>query len=207
MSFRGFPREAVAFYAGLEADNSKAYWQAHKATYDAAVREPMEALLAEVEAEFGRGSLFRPYRDTRFSHDKSPYKTQAGAAVGERRDAVYYVQLSADGLMVAAGAHDMAPDQVARYRDAVGPELEAMVASLEKQRYEIGGESLKTVPRGFPKDHPQARLLRHRSLYAWRDFGTPGWLHTRKALDRVVATWRELAPLDAWLAAHVGPPG
>jgi uncharacterized protein (DUF2461 family) len=70
--FTGFPREALAFFAGLEADNSKAYWQANTATYDEAVRGPMEALLAEVAAEFGRGSVFRPYRDTRFSHDESP---------------------------------------------------------------------------------------------------------------------------------------
>ena len=200
MTFTGFPKEAVAFFAGLEADNSKTYWQANKATYDERVRGPMDELLAAVEAEFGAGSVFRPYRDTRFSNDKTPYKTHIGALAGP-----WYVQLSADGLMAAGGKYQLEPDQVERYREAVGPELESLVAGLEKQKYQVGGEALKTAPRGYPKDHPQARLLRHRSLYAWKDFGMPGWLHTAKALDRVVATWRDLAPLNAWLADHVGP--
>lgn len=197
MTFKGFPKEAVDFFARLEADNSKTFWQANKPVYEEHVRAPMEQLLAEVEGEFGPGSIFRPYRDTRFSADKTPYKTHIGALAGP-----WYVQLSADGLMAAGGMYTMEPPQVERFRHAVGPELDAVVAGIEKG-YKIGGEALKTAPRGFPKDHPQARLLRHRSLYAWKEFGTPGWLHTRKALDRVVTTWRDLAPLREWLDAHV----
>src|SRR5947208_7921849 len=97
--FRGFPAEAIEFYEGLEADNSKSYWTAHKQMYDDAVRAPMQALLETLEPEFGAGSIFRPYRDVRFSRDKSPYKTHIGAAVGELRGSVYYVQLSSEGLL------------------------------------------------------------------------------------------------------------
>src|ERR1051325_11884594 len=75
MAFRGWPAEALEFYEGLEADNSKTYWTAHKTVYDEKVHAPMLALLAELEPEFGAGKIFRPYRDVRFSADKSPYKT------------------------------------------------------------------------------------------------------------------------------------
>ena len=81
MAFSGWPAEAIEFYEGLAADNSKHYWQAHKAVYDELVHQPMTELLAELEAEFGAGKIFRPYRDIRFSRDKSPYKTAIGATL------------------------------------------------------------------------------------------------------------------------------
>src|SRR4026207_302168 len=93
MTFRGWPVEAIEFFEGLEADNSKSYWQRNKEVYDSTVRAPMEELLAELEPEFGEARIFRPYRDVRFSADKSPYKTNMAATLGEG-----YVSLSADGL-------------------------------------------------------------------------------------------------------------
>ena len=114
MTFRGWPVEAVEFFEGLEADNSKTYWQQNKEVYDSMVRAPMEELLAEIEPEFGKGRIFRPYRDIRFSSDKSPYKTNIGATVGDG-----YVQLTADGLGAGSGMWEMAPDQLDRYREAV----------------------------------------------------------------------------------------
>ena len=69
VTFRGWPSEALEFYEGLTADNSKTYWTAHKAVYESQVLAPMEALLVELEAEFGAGKIFRPYRDVRFSAD------------------------------------------------------------------------------------------------------------------------------------------
>ncbi len=82
MAFRGWPVEALEFFEGLEVENSKAYWQRNKAVYESAVRAPMEALLAELAPDFGEGRIFRPYRDVRFSSDKSPYKTNIGAMIG-----------------------------------------------------------------------------------------------------------------------------
>src|SRR5262245_57335870 len=91
MAFQGWPTEAVTFFEGIEADNTKAYWQAHKAVYEECVRAPMEALLGELEDDFGPGRVFRPYRDTRFSTDKTPYKLNCAAHL---RDG--YVSFSAD---------------------------------------------------------------------------------------------------------------
>ena len=77
MAFRGWPIEAVEFYEGLEADNSKVYWQEHKAVYERQVKAPMEELLAELADEFGEGKLFRPYRDVRFSAERRPTRPPA----------------------------------------------------------------------------------------------------------------------------------
>lgn len=70
MTFTGFPEQALVFYEGLRADNSKAYWTDHKGVYDSCVKAPMEALIASLEGGFGRAKFFRPYRDVRFSKDK-----------------------------------------------------------------------------------------------------------------------------------------
>ena len=107
MTFRGWPEEALDFYDGLEADNSRTYWLAHKQTYEKCVLEPMTELLAELEPEHGESKIFRPYRDVRFSKDKSPYKTAIGAVIGDG-----YIQLSARGLAVGNGMYSMAPDQL-----------------------------------------------------------------------------------------------
>src|SRR6185369_7233581 len=154
MGFRGWPTEALDFYEGLEADNSKTYWVDHKAVYNDKVLAPMVALLAELEAEFGATKVFRPYRDVRFSADKSPYKTSVAATIGGDS----YVQLTARGLMAGRGNWMMAPDQLTRFRQAVaddasGAPLQTLVAKLRKTGVDIGGhDELKTVPRGYPRD-------------------------------------------------------
>ena len=210
MPFQGFPPEALDFGAGLEADNSKTYWTAQRDIYEACVRHPMEAL-AEECAEFGSFKIFRPYRDVRFSRDKSPYKTHMGAVTEGEGGSLYYVQLSATGLFAASGYYVMAPDQLERYRAAVaddrtGEEVEALVAELDEAGYDVSAhETLKTAPRGYPRDHPRAALLRRKGLIAGKEFPVARWLHTRAARDRVVKVWTDAAPLCAWLDRHVGP--
>jgi uncharacterized protein (TIGR02453 family) len=205
VSFPGFGEDAVEFYDGLLADNSKAYWSDRKAVYEGHVRGPMQALLAALEPEFGAGKIFRPYRDVRFAKDKSPYKTACGATAGP-----YYVQVSAAGLMVAGGYYQMTGDQVARFRAAVdderrGTDLAARLAALEAAGLTVDGERLKSRPRGVDPQHPRLELLRHKSLYAWRSWPPDDVLHEPAVLDRVAATWRTLTPLQEWLADHVGP--
>jgi uncharacterized protein (TIGR02453 family) len=206
MAFRGWPVEALEFFEGLEADNSKTYWHQHKDRYEELVRAPMEELIEELAPEFGEGRIFRPYRDIRFSVDKSPYKTNIAANLGEG-----YVQLSADGLGVGSGMWHMAPDQLGRYREAVsedkpGAALESIVAEAKAAGLTITGhETLKTAPKGYPKDHPRIELLRQKGLIAWREWPPEAWLGTRRAKDRVVKFLRHSKPLNAWLNSHVGP--
>jgi uncharacterized protein (TIGR02453 family) len=209
MTFRGWPAEAIELFEGLEADNSKSFWQAHLDLYERCVRAPTEELLGELEAEFGAGRLFRPYRDVRFSKDKSPYKTNIAAAIGPWG----YLTLSAHGLGVGSGMHQMAADQLERFRRAVdaapsGEELAAIVRGIGEQGYQCGAhDPLKTAPRGYPKDHPRIELLKGKGLTVWRSWPPGPWLGTRRAKDRVVAVLRASRPLDEWLSAHVGEAG
>jgi uncharacterized protein (TIGR02453 family) len=211
MAFRGFPAEAITFYEGLEADNSKGYWTANKDLYERAVKEPMEALCAELGDEFGPLRLFRPYRDVRFSKDKAPYKTAAAAAGESEGGAVYYVQLSSAGLFVGSGCYHMAPDQLARFRAAVddertGAEVERITAELEQAKFDMAAhDELKGAPRGYAKDHPRVELLRRKGLMASRQFPVSSWMHTKKAAAKLRETWAGVQPLCSWLDTHVGP--
>jgi len=206
-TFRGWPAEALEFFDGLEDENTKAFWQRHKQDYETLVRAPMEALLADLAPKFGEGRIFRPYRDVRFSRDKTPYKTHIGAMVGGHR----YVQLSSNGLAAGSGMWEMAPDQLERYRSAVGDDkagrkLEQIVTAARGAGLDVAARGeLKTAPRGYPSDHPRIDLLRHKGLTAWREWPVAAWLGTRKAEDRLVEFFTQSKPLKAWLDANVGP--
>jgi uncharacterized protein (TIGR02453 family) len=205
MSFTGWPAEALDFYEGLEADNSKAYWTAHKAIYDEKVLGPMSELLEELAPEFGDAKIFRPYRDVRFSKDKSPYKTSISAVIGDG-----YLQLSAQGLAAGSGMYMMAPDQLDRYRQAVasdeaGTELERVIAAVEGREVAVHGHDvLKTAPRGYPADHPRIVLLRYKGVVAWKEWPVEPWLGTPAAKQRVAEFLTASMPLSVWLEANVG---
>jgi uncharacterized protein (TIGR02453 family) len=204
VAFRGWPVEAVEFYEGLLADNSKTYWTANKTTYDERVRAPMVDLLAELEPAYGPGKIFRPYRDVRFSTDKTPYKTHLGALL----ESGGYVQLSVDGLAAGRGAFHPEPDRLRRLRAAIadessGAELAALVKALEGKGIGlISREELRTVPRGFDRDHPRADLLRRKGLAAWQEWPVGAWLGTAKAKDRVLGFFEATQPLQDWLNHH-----
>jgi uncharacterized protein (TIGR02453 family) len=207
MAFRGWPIEALDFFEGLEADNSKTYWLANKAVYDEKVYGPMAALVAELEPEFGTGKIFRPYRDVRFSADKSPYKTNIGAVLADGG----YIQIDAKGLGAGSGMYVMARDQLARYRQAVdgdasGRALEAIIAKLARAKITATGhDRLVRVPRGYPADHPRAELLKHKGIVAWRQWPVEPWLGTPAAKRKLIEFLRAARPLDAWLEDQVGP--
>jgi len=206
MAFRGWPAEALEFFEGLEADNTKAYWQEHKAVYETAVRPPMEQLLTELAPDWGDGRIHRPYRDIRFSADKSPYRTHIAAMVPSG-----YIQLSATGLGVGSGMWEMAPDQLERYRQAVddeeiGKALADIVATLRSGGVDVSAhETLKSAPKGYPKDHPRIDLLRHKGLITWKQWPVGAWLGTSKAKQRVVDFLHASQPLNQWLEKRVGP--
>jgi uncharacterized protein (TIGR02453 family) len=210
VSFEGFPDEGLVFYEGLEADNTKTYWTRHKHVYDAHVKAPLLAMLEELAPEFGTAKVFRPYRDVRFSNDKTPYKTHQGAVIHpEGRAGAWYVQVSADGLRVAGGCWRLESDQVARYRRAVadavqGPRLQAEVDRLAAAGWSIDGESLTRVPAGHDADAPRMDLLKRKALHAGRGWEPADWLHTSRALEEVHAAWRDLVPLNAWVDDNIG---
>ena len=200
--FTGFSTAALDFYDDLELDNSRTFWAAHKEIYQSDVREPMEALLAEL-SEFGPAKIFRPYRDVRFSRDKTPYKTHQGAFVAIAPATGWYVQLGAPGVRVAAGFYHADPERLARYRRAVvddvhGPELEKLITKLRRGRWEVGGDRLKTSPRGYDAEHPRIELLRHRSLTVSKDYGFEPLIHSRELVAQIRKDWKRASPLVHW---------
>jgi uncharacterized protein (TIGR02453 family) len=210
VTFQGFPDDGLVFYEGLEADNSKTFWTRHKPDYEAHVRGPLQALLDELAPEFGVAKVFRPYRDVRFSNDKTPYKTHQGAVIHPAgRAGAWYVQVSADGLRVSGGCWRLESDQVTRYRRAVaddvqGPRLQAEVDRLRAGGWTIAGDRLVRVPTGYDAAAPRLELLKHKALHASRSWEPAEWLDSRRALDEVRGAWRALSALNAWLDDNVG---
>lgn len=207
MTFTGFPAAALDFYDDLEIDNSKGFWDAHKSQYTEAVLAPMRALTTALEPEFGSAKIFRPYRDVRFSRNKTPYKTHQGAFVHKADETGYYIEISARGVRIGAGFYHASPDRLAGYREAVladgsGRQLSGIVKKLVAAGFDIGGDRLKTRPRGVDPDHPRLELLRHRSLFAGRMPGFDPVIHSSDLVEVVRSDWRTLRPLVDWVVRH-----
>jgi uncharacterized protein (TIGR02453 family) len=205
-TFTGWKGDFRGFFLGLRANNTKAYFEAHRRQYEDEVKAPLVALLADLEAEFGPAHrISRPHRDIRFSADKSPYKLNIYADC-ERGG---YVALDAEGLVAAGGRYMVDAEQLQRLRQAVGDDrsgrqIAGIVAELREKGYDVEGQELKRVPSPWPQDHPRADLLKHKRLIYWKRWPVGPWIATAKAKDRVAQTWRDGAALEAWCRKHVG---
>jgi uncharacterized protein (TIGR02453 family) len=208
--FQGFGPQAVAWFEGLEADNSRDYFERTRDAWEREVRGPLVALLTEAAAEEGTVKLFRQNRDIRFSKDKAPYKTTAyGVVLRPGTEAGWYAEMSSRGLFVGTGYYQMAQDQLQRFRAAVdkdssGPMLTRLAEAAGGAGVRIGGEAVATAPRGFAKDHPRIRFLRLKDLIVGRQFGPGPLLQQHRILDEARKVWGMAAPLCAWLDKHVG---
>jgi len=206
-AFTGFPTAALDFYDDLEVDNTRSFWAAHKDVYDAAVKAPMAALVASLEEEFGTAKVFRPYRDVRFAKDKTPYKTHQGAFVPSGPSTGWYVEVAAPGVRVGAGFYAADAPHLAAVRDGIadatdGPELERILAAMAVDGWVLGGETLKTSPRGYDAEHPRIGLLRHKSMTLGKTYGFEPVIDTPELVDRVRADWRAARPFVDWVSAH-----
>ena len=209
----GFSTRATRFFADLEDDNSREFWLAHADVYEHEVKAPMTALLETLPEKYQPFRMFRMNRDLRFTRDKSPYKTAQGA-ISEAEGSDHYLHLDSAGLLVAAGAYAMEPDQLERYRAAVDDErrgraLERIVADLERQEVEtedVGMPALKTAPRGYARDHPRIHLLRQKGVVGWRTLSGAELADGDRVRNFVVDTFAACEPLVDWLARHVGAP-
>ncbi len=207
MEFTGFPVAALDFYDDLEVDNTKSYWEKHKDVYAECVKAPMTALTDALAKEFGDAKIFRPYRDVRFAKDKTPYKTHQGAFVRVADATGWYVEVSPRGIRTGGGWYHAEAPRLAALRAAIahdtyGAELARIVKSVERKGFEVGGDVLKTTPRGYDKDHPRIDLLRHKSMIGMRVIGFEPVIHTAELLDLVRKDWRATRPLVEWAERH-----
>ena len=205
--FAGFPVAALDFYDDLEMDNTKAFWNAHKDVYESAVKAPMTALMRALEPEFGTAKIFRPYRDVRFAKDKTPYKNHQGAFVASGPATGWYVQVGAPGVRVGVGFYEASSSRLTAIRDAIadekrGRQLQRILTKLIRQGWELGGETLKTAPRGYEADHPRIDLLRHKSMTLGKSYGFEPLIHTPDLLEAVRTDWRAATPFVRWVTAN-----
>jgi uncharacterized protein (TIGR02453 family) len=207
-AFGGFPVQAVDFLRELEGNNDRDWFKANRTRYDEYLLTPARAL-AEDLADLGNPHLFRPWNDTRF-RPGPPLKEHIGLAIGYEGAGGFYVELSLDGLLVAAGLHNPAPDQVDRLRRAVDAPRSAAgltkaLAQARRAGLELGEADLVRTPRGYAPDHPRAELLRRRRVTVARRHRLAQWVHRPQAGRRIRAELEASAPLVRWLREHVGP--
>ena len=204
----GFTATAVAFFSELEADNTREHWQTTRGVYDDLLRPTFDALLAALG---GNWRVYRPHNDTRFA--RLPYKTFLGA-VTEGPDGVgAFVRVGAQGLLVGTGMPQPAADQLARLRAAIAEDdsgqasVEAMSLVSATDAHVHGGRwtPLTRTPRGWPANHPRATWLRWKGVEVTHRPGSPDWLDSAEAPQRIRRLFQLGAPLHRWLAAHVGP--
>lgn len=207
VAFTGIPEAAFDFYDDLEVDNSKTFWNEHRHTYDEAVRAPMQALADALEDQFGAAKLFRPNRDVRFSADKSPYKTNQGLFIAVGTATGWYLEVSAAGVLAAAGCYHADPAALKAIRAGIdspdGAQLQRMLDDFVAHGWQLGGDELKTVPRGYRMDHPRIDLLRKRSLVVSQEYGFAEFVRTAQLLERVRSDWEQARPLVEWITARL----
>ena len=220
--FNGFPRECVKFYTELKKNNTKSWFDEHKGDFEQHVIAPA----CDYVSEMGRAlkkispgivadprvnkSIFRPYRDIRFSKDKTPYKTHLGIFFWEgelsKMDCSgYYFHLEPPILMLGVGNHCFSKQLLELYRESVvDPKYgKALVKALKDVQargdYRIGEKQYKKVPRGYDKDHQNANLLLLGGLTTAFETHIPDELHSKDIVDYTLEKFKDMSPIHTWL--------
>jgi uncharacterized protein (TIGR02453 family) len=224
--FRGYPRELITFFDQLKRNNTKEWFTEHKKDYEAYVKQPSEGFVLAMGAKLKaispgihaipkvNQSLFRLNRDTRFSKDKTPYKTNLGIWFwegGRKRMECsgFYFHLGDGNLMLGTGMHIFPKELLGPFRDAVvhkkyGPELKKAIKKVSNCGYIITGKHYKRVPGGYDDAHENAEFLLHNGLAAMYESEIPEKLFSKGIVDHVFAHFKKMSPLHEWLKTALG---
>ena len=220
--FDGFPARGIRFLRQLKRNNKRSWFAEHKSEYEdfvkmpmqcciAALREPMARLAPEIEVN-PRKNIFRIYRDTRFSKDKTPYKTHVAALFHLRgrweESAGYYVHIEPGNVYVGGGVYAPNAQQIKKIRSAIIEQSNEFLSIVEsgkfkKHFHKLEGEKLQRAPLGYASDHPMIEWLKHKSFYTGVTWKEETCL-SRTFVDRVVGVYKELLPLVRFLNEAVG---
>jgi uncharacterized protein (TIGR02453 family) len=229
-AFEGFPDGTFEFLRGLSVNNDKSWFDRHRRDYESFYLQPALAFIATIgprlQAEVDpavkfepriNGSLFRIQRDVRFSKDKTPYKTNLDVWFwrGDRKGwdtPGFFLRLTPEQLILGAGMHQFGSEALKRYREAVldarlGTSLTEVVAAMEAAgAYEVGGETRKTVPRGFDPQHERARFLKHEGLHAGLETALPPEAASAAFVDYCLQRFKAVSPINGWLQEALAQP-
>ena len=220
--FSGFAKETVRFFAALRKNNNRDWFLRNKEAYDRHVLGPAKLFVTAMGERLKRiapgivavpavnKSIFRIYRDTRFSLDPAPYKTHLGiyfwdGARPRMESSGFYFQLEPPDLYLGGGMYMIPDGLLGRYRKAVvdpkrGAELARIVAALRaREGFSVEGESYKRVPAGFDPGHPNAELLKLKGLYASFETKVPGEFYSARLVDYCYERFEPIVPLHRWL--------
>lgn len=215
MGFSGFNDDIFNFLRGLEVHNSKAYWAEHQAVWQGQVRPAMQALLTDLTPYFGNIRMYRPNRDIRFSHDKSPYKTWVGITTqgtGPGGIGLFFA-IEPYGVRFSAGSSAFASDQIKEFRRALDNPVAGNEFLRIKQAIEAHGNivmsgknpQLQRVPKDYDADHPRAEYLKWRGAVMRKRFELEDWVYQPSLVDKVTEIWSQGLPLVEWIQTNVGP--
>jgi len=217
--FEGFPREGMKFLKSLKRNNNRPWFEKHKSEYESYVKLPMQSLIVALQphmAKFApefelhpKRSLFRIYRDVRFSKDKSPYKTHAaiqslvrGAPKGVEAPG-YYLHFEPGQVFIGSGVYMPSSDSLKKIRRAMVERSKEFLSLVEGKAFvkrfgTIGGEKLQRVPQGYPPDHPMADWLKHKQFFVFEEWAESK-CYSEKFLVEAAKSFEAASPLVRWL--------
>jgi uncharacterized protein (TIGR02453 family) len=187
-AFTAFPREGLRFLRSLKRHNNREWFQRHKSIYEQHVKQPMADLIAALANDFKqfapemtaspKVSAYRIHRDTRFSKDKSPYKTHVAAvfphsALGKHEGAGFYVHISPSEVFIGGGLYMPLPENLSLIRQCIADDPGGFISIINNRSFKrlfggITGDQLSRVPRGFPQDHPASNYLKYKNFLVSR---------------------------------------
>lgn len=222
--FRGFSRETVQFFSDLKRNNNRVWFESHREEYENHVMRPARAFVVTMGVRLRsispsiiaspkvNKSLFRISRDTRFSLDMSPYKTNLGIFFWEgtrprMECSGFYFHLEPPKIVLGSGVYMLPRRLLDRYRRMVvdheyGEELSAIIKRLRKLKgCRLGGRHYKRIPAGYDPSHPNADLLLHNGLYASWETEIPDEFFNQKLIGYCWDKFHSTDPLHKWLVS------
>lgn len=222
--FNGFYKETLSFFRKLERDNTKVWFDRHREEYERFVLEPAKAFVSAMGEKFHaegvevraepkiNRSIFRIYRDTRFSPDKTPYKTHLGLYFWEgtlprMESPGFYTHVEPRKILLGVGIYMFSPKQLARYRKAViDPEWGQDLADIQKKisrrkDFKLCETHYKRIPSGFDPDHPNARFLLYNRFHVWEETAVPEEFYSDKFVSYCWKKFKPFIPLYEWLCS------
>ena len=217
--FEGFPREGIAFMKRLKRNNNRPWFEKHKIEYESFVKLPMQSLIAALQPHFQKfgpefdvnpkRSLFRIYRDVRFSKDKTPYKTHAAAHFVLRgkpkgvEGSGYYLHIEPGEVYLGGGIYMPDGDQLKKIRRSIADHSDQFLGILHQTRFKkefgkLEGEKLQRVPQGYEPEHPMAEWLKQKQFFVWVEWPESKCMK-KDFVDEVARVYEAAAPLIRFL--------